>query len=69
MASEADVDEVAWFQQKGLTVSIDETDNVWWASLTNISNPDSIVPHYGRGSSAGAASLRARERWEQEHSD
>lgn len=62
----ADQEVEAWFLQKGFTVSIDETDGVWWASLTAANNSDFVVPRYGSGTSPQAAAQGARERWEQE---
>jgi hypothetical protein len=58
------VEEVAeWFRSRGFRLSSHEADGGWWASLTGINNPDSVVQRYGRGASAGAAARRARERW------
>ena len=58
-------DPVAFFARRGMTVSCDEHDGVWWASL------GPRATRYGRGTSELDAMKSAVRRWmsEQEHPD
>jgi hypothetical protein len=67
MADDPVVEEVgSWFQTRGFALTINHADGVWWAKLISINNPDFVAERYGRGATAEAAALRARERWSQE---
>jgi hypothetical protein len=56
----------AWFQQRGLDIALSLDSGVWWASLSPVENPATVISRFGQGESREAAALRARERYEQE---
>jgi hypothetical protein len=67
MADDAVVGEVeSWFQTRGFALSTAHVDGSWWAILTRIDNPASVIERYGRDETAGGAAQRARERWTEE---
>jgi hypothetical protein len=58
-----------WLAQIGYGIEVEEVDGLYWASLTNIGDGRVIWPRYGRGESADAAVICARQRHVQEQSD
>jgi hypothetical protein len=54
-----------WFRSRGFELAVSDEGATWWASLTPIGNPASVV-RYGSGDTPETAALRARNRYEQE---
>lgn len=50
-----------------LRLTHDEPEGVWWAALSSKHGPERLpISRYGRGHTAAAAAIRARERFRQE---
>lgn len=62
--NEADLD--SWFRELGYRLRHHQDDEWCWVDLISLSNPDFVVPRYGRGSSPDEAGARARQRWQVE---
>ncbi len=59
-------DDRAWLRELGYDIEVEVGDGFTWAALRGRTNPDRVVPRYGRGASEDEAIESAARRYRAE---